>query len=69
MRLPGAKEHNLYTKRLSSVEPSLARFTSIPSGSLLNILDQEDNILGDFSISRRSSQPLQSNWQVFYVIV
>ncbi|KEH36443.1 calmodulin-binding transcription activator 1 [Medicago truncatula] len=52
-------------------DPSLVSFTSIPSGSLSNILDQEDNILGDFSMSRSglaigagSSQPLQSNWQI-----
>jgi len=55
-------------------DPSHVSFTSIPSGPLSNILDQEDNILGDFSMSRSgltigagSSQPLQSNWQVFYV--
>lgn len=52
-------------------DPSLVSFPSIPSSLLANILAQEHNILGDFSMSRsdltigaRSSQPLQSNWQI-----
>ncbi|XP_004485583.1 calmodulin-binding transcription activator 2-like isoform X2 [Cicer arietinum] len=52
-------------------DPSLVSFPSIPSSSLANILDQEQNIFGDFSMSRSdltigagSSQPLQSNWQI-----
>ncbi|XP_045817706.1 calmodulin-binding transcription activator 2-like isoform X2 [Trifolium pratense] len=54
-----------------NADPSLVSIPSFPPGSLANILDQEHNILGDFSMSRSGytigaggSQPLQPNWQI-----
>ncbi|GAU35312.1 hypothetical protein TSUD_389370 [Trifolium subterraneum] len=50
-----------------NADPSLASFPSFPSSSLANIHDQEQNTLGDFSMSRSGaggSQHLQPNWQI-----
>ncbi|CAK8530299.1 unnamed protein product [Lathyrus sativus] len=70
--IDGLKVHGLTSwDTVLHADPSLVSFPSIPSSSLANILAQEHNILGDFSMSRSdltigagSSQPLQSNWQI-----